>query len=109
MIVKCIVLVNVVKKQCVCDDGEMRCACEGKVKCAVVGELVKHVPFGSWASCVCGNGQMCCDCIGGQKCVCSLCSRKKSSVSSRNLVSPRMCASSGDYCNVLCCKESNSC
>ena len=74
----------------------------------MVGKLVKHVCFGSRACCVFGNGRTCCD----QKCVRSngqvCCVHGKSQVRLHaNLVSPRMCASSGDHCNLLCCEESN--
>ena len=41
MTAKCILLVKVVKKNSASDDGEMRCACEGKVKCALFAKLVK--------------------------------------------------------------------
>ena len=98
------------KKQCVCDDGEMRCACEGSLSQMCCGWKVgqTHVCFGSRACCVCGNGQTRCDqkCVRSDGQVCCVHGKSQARLHA-NLVSPRMCASSGDHCNLLCCEESN--
>ena len=60
MMTKCIVLVKVVKKRCVCDDGEMHCTCEGSKKngvCVSIGGEMHCAHNDSQVHCV---SQRCC-------------------------------------------------
>ena len=72
----------------------------------MVGKLVKHVCFGNRACCVYGNCQTCCDqkCIRSDGQVCYVHEKRQAHLHAN----PRMCASSGNYCNLLCCEESYS-